>query len=58
MMKRSFGFCLLSICWLGLGIASIMGMPANYQVLFAVASLMLTVGCGVRAAELWHSANK
>jgi len=56
-MKGSFMFCLLAICWLGLCIASIMNMPANYQHLFTIASFFQMATCCVRAVELYKKSN-
>lgn len=56
-MKGSFCFCLVAIGWLGLMIASIMNMPANYQHLFTIASFFHMATCCLRAIELYKKNN-
>lgn len=57
-MKKAFLNVVLAICWFGLGVAALMGMPANYPVLFAIAVFLLSLlNCGF-AYQNWQKSNR
>ena len=57
-MKKSFLSVVLAICWFGLGVGTLMGMPVDYKIGFVIATFLLAIMNLITAGFFYRESNK